>query len=36
VILGIVVRLRFMSRPVAVPTMAKLVIKGSEPGPYFF
>ncbi|MGD0246991.1 MAG: transposase [Streptosporangiaceae bacterium] len=36
VILGIVVRLRFMSRPVAVPVMAKLVIKGSEPGPYFF
>jgi hypothetical protein len=27
VILGIVVRLRFMSRPVAVPVMAKLVIK---------
>jgi hypothetical protein len=30
VILGIVVRLRFMSRPVAVPVMAKLVIKGSS------
>ena len=30
VILGIVVRLRFMSRPVAVPVMAKLVIKGSN------
>ena len=28
--LGIVVRLRFMSRPVAVPVMAKLVIKGSN------
>ena len=30
VILGIVVRLRFMSGPVAVPVMAKLVIKGSN------
>ena len=30
VVLGIVVRLRFMSRPVAVPVMAKLVIKGSN------
>ena len=30
VILGIVVRLRFMSRPVAVPVMAKLVIKGAN------
>jgi hypothetical protein len=30
VIAGIVVRLRFMSRPVAVPVMAKLVIKGSN------
>jgi len=30
VILGIVVRLRFMSRPVAVPVMAKLVIKESN------
>jgi hypothetical protein len=30
VILGIVVRLWFMSRPVAVPVMAKLVIKGSS------
>jgi hypothetical protein len=30
VVLGIVVRLRFMSRPVAVPVMAKLVIKGSS------
>ena len=30
VFLGIVVRLRFMSRPVAVPVMAKLVIKGSN------
>ena len=29
-VLGIVVRLRFMSRPVAVPVMAKLVIKGSN------
>jgi hypothetical protein len=29
VVLGIVVRLRFMSRPVAVPVMAKLVIKGT-------
>ena len=30
VIFGIVVRLRFMSRPVAVPVIAKLVIKGSN------
>jgi hypothetical protein len=30
VVLGIVVRLPFMSRPVAVPVMAKLVIKGSN------
>jgi DDE superfamily endonuclease len=30
VVLGIVVRLRFMSRPVAVPVMAKLVIKGTN------
>ena len=30
VVLGIVVRLRFTSRPVAVPVMAKLVIKGSS------
>ena len=30
VVLGIVVRLRFTSRPVAVPVMAKLVIKGSN------
>jgi hypothetical protein len=29
-VLGIVVRLRLMSRPVAVPVMAKLVIKGSN------
>ena len=31
VVLGIVVRLPFMSRPVAVPVMARLVIKGSNP-----
>jgi hypothetical protein len=30
VVLGIVVRLRFMSRPVAVPVMAKLVIKDTN------
>jgi hypothetical protein len=30
VVLGIVVRLPFMSRPVAVPVMAKLVIKGTN------
>jgi hypothetical protein len=30
VVLGIIVRLPFMSRPVAVPVMAKLVIKGSN------
>ncbi|MGH3122029.1 MAG: IS701 family transposase [Streptosporangiaceae bacterium] len=30
VVLGIVVRLPFMSRPVAVPVMAKLVVKGSN------
>lgn len=30
VVLGIVVRLPFMSRPVAVPVMAKLVIKGAN------
>jgi DDE superfamily endonuclease len=30
VVLGVVVRLRFMSRPVAVPVMAKLVIKGTN------
>jgi hypothetical protein len=30
VVLGIVVRLPFMSRPVAVPVMAKVVIKGSN------
>src|SRR5271169_7241104 len=30
VVLGIVVRLPFMSRPVAVPVMARLVIKGSN------
>jgi hypothetical protein len=30
VVLGIIVRLRFMSRPVAVPVMAKLVIKGTN------
>src|SRR5271155_4308880 len=30
VVVGIVVRLRFMSRPVAVPVMAKLVIKGAN------
>jgi hypothetical protein len=30
VVLGIVVRLRFMSRPVAVPVTAKLVIKGTN------
>jgi hypothetical protein len=30
VVLGIVVRLRFTSRPVAVPVMAKLVIKGTN------
>jgi hypothetical protein len=30
VVLAIVVRLRFTSRPVAVPVMAKLVIKGSS------
>jgi len=30
VVLGIIVRLRFTSRPVAVPLMAKLVIKGTN------
>jgi DDE superfamily endonuclease len=30
VVLGVVVRLRFTSRPVAVPVMAKLVIKGTN------
>ena len=30
VVLGIVVRLPFMSRPVAVPVMARLVVKGSN------
>jgi DDE superfamily endonuclease len=30
VVLGIVVRLRCMSRPVAIPVMAKLVIKGTN------
>jgi hypothetical protein len=30
VVLGIIVRLPFISRPVAVPVMAKLVIKGSN------
>jgi hypothetical protein len=30
VVLGVVVRLPFMSRPVAVPVMAKLVVKGSN------
>ncbi|HET9966952.1 MAG TPA: transposase [Streptosporangiaceae bacterium] len=30
IVLGIVVRLRFVSRPVAVPVMAKLVIKGTN------
>src|SRR6266576_1775178 len=33
VVLGIVVRLPFTSRPVAVPVMAKLVIKGSNSNP---